>query len=626
MAKCIFLFLFLILAPAARAAEGVQVNATVDRNQVGTGDVINLLVSVSAQDSIQVNPPALPPLKGFELINTSTGVETRSTFQNGRFLTQQSRNFNYMLAITEKGTLTIPEITVTVDGKSYKTQSIKVSATGARSAPNVAQRGQQQRGMDPFEEMDNMEEIFNQMLQRRLAPRFHGQNPGMGQVTPPANPEEAFHIMAEVDKTKAYVGEQVTVNYWLYTRGQIRDIDTLKYPDLRGFWKEEIEMATRLNFEQVVLSGIVYQRALLVSYALFPIKAGKATIDPYRAKCTVVTASNLGFGRPYVFTKASKPIEIEVVDVPAEGRPANYSGAVGNFRVTAQFEPPTAAVNSPVTLRVRFEGNGNAKLIELPKLDLPPSMELYDQKNNAKFAKDGSSYKEFEVMIIPREPGVFQVPAVATTMFDPQSRKFTPLSSQPLSLTVMGTATTPAQPSLTATPAVPQQQAQSELPDLSNAVDAGEGSQRVLNILAVLAFLAAFGVMGFGAWSSLRRRPKRASLSAILMRRLKLVREFANKGDWRRVGVELTNTLYYILGQISDQGGANVDLERLLESTPPSLRAELSEPIRKLVEKCEALSFAPEKMVGDLAEKPKLVALIDESEKVMSRMLELAEL
>src|SRR5690606_23342407 len=141
-------------------------------------------------------------------------------------------------------------------------------------------------------------------------------------------------------------------------------------------------------------------------------------------------------GRPYQFTKASKPIQIEVLDVPNDSRPANFTGAVGQFRLKAQFEPPTGATNQPVTLRIRVDGLGNAKLIELPKLDLPPSFELYDQKSNAKFLRDSTSFKEFEVLIIPREPGVFDVPPVSIATFDPETKKFADVSSQPLKLTV----------------------------------------------------------------------------------------------------------------------------------------------------------------------------------------------
>jgi hypothetical protein len=133
----------------------------------------------------------------------------------------------------------------------------------------------------------------------------HGLNQGTrGQ---PANPDDAFSIQLEVDKNEAFVGEQVTASWYLYTRNHIQNIDTLKYPNLKAFWKEDIELATRLNFQQEVVNGIPYKKALLVSYALFPIKDGSALIDTYKAKCTVISGNMgvFGMGQPMAYTKAS---------------------------------------------------------------------------------------------------------------------------------------------------------------------------------------------------------------------------------------------------------------------------------------------------------------------------------
>jgi hypothetical protein len=610
-----------LLFLAASAAEDVQVTGSVDRNQVGVGDVINFTVSVSSKSSIQVDEPRLAGLEGFELINTSSGVETRSAFENGRFVTEQSRNFTYLLAVAKKGTLTIPPITVHVDGKGYNTQPIQIAVSGERKVPPQAQR----QAPDPFQQLDDMEELFNQMLQRR----FRGAPPGagQGQQQPPVNPDDAFFIHAVADKTKVYVGEQVVANFYLYTRGQIRDIDTLKYPDLKGFWKEDLEMATRLNFEQVVENGVAYQRALLVSYALFPIKAGKATVDSYRAKCTVLTPSNFGFGRPYVFTKASKPIELEVMEIPAAGRPSEFTGAVGRFRLNASFEPLTGATGQPVTLRVRIEGIGNAKLIELPKLNFPPSFELYDQKNQAKYLKDGSSFKEFEVLFLPREPGVFDIPPIGISTFDPESKKFAHVESQAMRLTVTGPggtgAAVPPQAAGGQTPAADQGP---QLPALAMDLGGGVLATTAAPAFTLLLYLVVFGFLGHQGWTKFRRKPKKANLGLMLKRRLIKVRDLSAAKKWRLMGVEGTNAIYFILGQLSEQGGANQDLEKMLEFTPPSLRNELAAPLKDILSRFEALSFAPEKLIEEMTEKSKIQKMIEQLEKTLLRAIELSEI
>ena len=607
--------LVLMLVPL-RAQEGVEVTATVDRNQVGLGDVINLTVSVSAQDSVNVQDPQLPNISGIELLNTSTGVETRSSFTNGRFVSQQSRSFNYMLAVQKPGALVIPPLQVSVNGKVFPTKAITVNVSNQRSQAQRPQRP------DPMGALDDEEELFNQILQRNFPGAGRGaQRPDAG---PPVNPNEAFFIQAEVDKNKAYVGEQVTVAFYIYTRGQIRDIDTLKYPDLKGFWKEELEMATRLNFEQSVVNGIPYQRALLVSYALFPIKPGVAKVDPYKAKCTVLTPTSFGFGRPYQFTKSSREIPIEVMDVPVEGRPANFTGAVGRFRLSAQFEPPTGVTNQPTTLRVRFEGQGNAKLIELPKIDLPPSFELYDQKSQARFLKDGTSFKEFEVLVIPREPGTFDIPPLSVAVFDPESRKFTTVNSQALKIAVTGTASAPGAPAPAVTASAPKDNTP-QLPALATDPGSHQMGEVGQVALTVLFFLGSFTFLGVFGWKRLRQKPKKASLRIVLNRRARKIRELTAAGEFRRVGVEVTNASYYILGQLSDRGGANLELSLLLEQTAPSLRNELAGSIQKLLTQAEALSFAPEGMIGDMTQKPKLEALNKEFERVMGRAIELAE-
>lgn len=613
-----FSLLFLSVMTAVASAEGVEVTASVDRNQVGIGDVINLTIAIGAQESVNVEAPRISNIPGFEIINSSTGSETRSSYVNGRFITQQSRTFNYMLAVTKPGKVEIPSFTVNVEGKAYQTKKIEIAVSNQRSGQNQANRRQRP---DPFGMLDDdEEELFNQMLQRNFPGAIQ-----RGQQGPPVNPNEAFFIQAEVDKTKAYVGEQITVNFFIYTRGQIRDIDTLKYPDLKGFWKEELDMATRLNFEQAVVNGVAYQRALLVSYALFPIKPGPIKIDSYKAKCTVLTPSAFGFGRPYQFTKASREITIDVADVPTQGRPANFTGAVGRFKVTASFEPPTGVTNQPVTLRIRFDGQGNAKLIELPKLDLPATFELYDQKSQAKFIKDGTSFKEFEVLVIPREPGTFDIPPVSSAVFDPDTAKFTNVSSQPLKIAVTGSASAPQPPAASATATPEKLPQEPKLPAL--ATDVGHsGADKILNIsITLILFSASFLFLFFYGWKSLRSKPKKESLRLVLGRRLKNIRNLVEAGEFRRVGVEMTNAAYYILGQISDQGGANLELSLLLEKTPPSLRNELSEPVQKLLTQCEALSFAPESLIGDMKEKSKLETLRQEFERVMVRAIDLAE-
>lgn len=625
--RWVLLFFSLSFWLSFSAFAAVKVIATVDRNEIGEGDPFIYSVRVTSDGG---NPqidsePHLPDLSGLSLINSSSSSESQSSFINGKFMVQQTRTFDYQLSAPRKGVFKIGVTKVVVDGKEYSTQpiQIKVSDSGGGGQVQRQARGGGQQN-DPFggagEDIDEMENMFNQLMQRHMGR-------GMGGQPQNINPNEAFFIQLDTDKDKVYAGEQITASWYLYTRGQIADIDTLKYPELKGFWKEEIEMATRLNFQQAVVNGVIWQKALLVSYALFPIKPGKAVIDPYKAKCTVVLGGPFGFGKAYPFTKSSKPVTVEVEAVPTAGRPSEYSGAVGRFQVSATLDQNSVAANQPVTLKVKFSGRGNAKLIDLPPLNLPPSLELYSQKADSKFFKDGTSYKEFEILLIPREPGQLEVPSIKAAYFDPDKKKFELISSQKLALTV-----TPGKPG--ETPSLPQQANKNPVaqnPDVLTlpppALLSSEPGLltfgKTPKTLWYLVYAAIFIALACRSYFVLLRKPKRENLEAALKRRMKTVQARIAAGDYRKTGVELTNLIYLILGQITEQGGANLEFGKLMEAASPSLRRELSGPIRAVLDRAEQLGFAPENVLGSAKEKSEMNKLRKDVEQVLHKAIAL---
>lgn len=632
MIKIGSLFAFVFFLSGFSAFAAVKVTATVDRNVVSEGDPFIYTINVSSDGG---NPqidsePTLPDLSGLSLINSSSSSESRSSFVNGKFTVQQTRMFEYQISAPRKGKFKIGAAQVIVDGQAYKTQPIEITVNngaGGRAIPPQARGRQQQQDDAMGDDIDEMENMFNQLLQRHMGRGAPGV-PGGGQAQN-VNPNEAFFIQLDVDKDKVYAGEQVTASWYLYTRGQIADIDTLKYPDLKGFWKEEIDMATRLNFEQAILNGVVWQKALLVSYALFPIKAGKSIIDPYKAKCTVVVGGPFGFGKAYPFTKASKPVTIEVQDVPSTGRPPEFSGAVGHFAVNATLDQNNVPANQPVTMKLKFSGRGNAKLIDLPPLNLPKSVELYSQKAEAKFFKDGTSYKEFEILLIPREPGQVEIPPIKAAYFDPDKGKFESISSNKLMLTV-----TPGKPG--EQPALPPS-AKADgaalpanpdvlvLPPPALLSDAGAFSfGKTAKALWFIVYAGIFALLGFKGYFVLLRKPKSENLQAAVKRRMKIVQTHINSGDYRKTGVELTNLIYLILGQITEQGGANLEFSKLMEAASPSVRRELSEPLRKILDRAEELGFAPEKVLGSAKEKTEMNKLRKEAEAVLNKAISLS--
>jgi len=585
----------------------VDVTATVDRNQMAVGEAFVLQVSVSSEDSVQVHPPSLPDIPNTQIINQWASTQSKSsvisTGQGIDFKTIRSKVFNYQILVDREGEVVIPPIAVDVAGTQYRTAPIQLRAYGA-GAGRLANGTppQEDQSAWPRDPVDELEERFNQLLNRQ----FGGPTTG-GFMTGPRNDKDAFFVLAEIDKTEAYKGEQITASWYLYTRGRVQDIDSLKYPNLKGFWKEDIQISTHLNFERDVINGIPYNRALLVSYALFPIEEGKALIDSYRVKATI--AGGFGFGRGFQATKSSEEIPVMIKPLPKDGVPSDFTGAVGEFQMMVDAPSKTIVAHQPFSLKVRFEGRGNAKTIELPKLNLGEGLEVYDVSNESNFFKNGQSYKEFDVLLIAREPGETTLDSFKASYFNPKTRSYATLSSQPITLNVLPGV---KQDSLGEERIQPEEVQEAKLPEIRTQW-AAEKSHRSYQFLIwlvlftiVLLFLLAKLVFDLGFFS------QPPTLQEVLDHRFKELDKLVSKKQLRQLGIQATNTIYYTLGDISGEGGANEEFDKVLAKVAPSVRREIEVPLRKLVDYFGVLGFGPKAYMESLGDTKNLKKNVEE--------------
>ncbi|WP_413288370.1 BatD family protein [Bdellovibrio sp. HCB337] len=642
-----FCLCLLLVSVALPAWAKVTVQSIVDRNEMSVGDSFTLTVSVQSDESVDAQEPRAPDLEGFELLNSwqssSTSQKLMNTSSGMKFEVQRRKDFNYLLAPRKAGTYTVGAFEVVVDGKVYNSQPITLSVGAQGSAPprgGGGQQGQRPRramppgfgnmpGQDMLDEMDRAEEeIFNQLLQRRqqqvppgypggpAAPRANQPEPQFRSL--PTNPNEAFFIQVEVDKTEVFEGEQVTASWYLYTRGQMESLDRLKFPDLKGFWKEIIEEVPSIQFSEEIINGVVYKRALLASHALFPIKPGTAVIDEYKIKSRVRMPNQnfggFGFGQAYEYTKSSQRVKIKVNPLPIDNRPKDFSGAVGQFDVNASVDSQNILVNQAFSLKVRFEGNGNAKLIELPAIEWPKTVEVYDTKSDAKFFKNGRSYKEFEVLLIPRQEGELRIPAISVGTFDPQAKKYVNRQTQEIVLNVEANPNAPSG-NVTGGPVAPGAAAPQAgkapvnnlsgkvLPDLIMAWDEPGKFKMASQPMFWGGIYALVGL--FLVWRSkveLGWGRRRQNLRDLVNKRYKKLDGLLKKNDYRGIGAEMMNIFNLVLGSISGQEASGLDLDKMLERIPPSLRREHGETLKKQYEVFQVMSFAPENMLGTYKE------------------------
>ncbi len=604
----LWLSLFLILSPQWSLA-GVAVRASIEQTQVGVSEPFELTIAVVSDSSVDVSEPSVGQIPGFQIVrawSSSSRSEAKMSFSNGRPDVQVSRTteFHYLLQPEKVGPKQkIPAFQVVVDGKTYNTQAFTVDVV-----PDSQAAKRSQPPMFEEDEDDPVAQAFQQLLRGRdLVEPFERRRP-RGSMRPPenVNPKELFFLHADVDKKEVYEGEQITVTWSLYTRGTLRHLDRLKFPDLKGFWKEIIEEVPALSFETEVINGVRYDRALLAAHALFPIKPGVAVIDEYKVRAQVYGPNSFGFGmgQGYTFNRSSERVKITVKPLPNEGRPSKFSGAVGAFEIAASLVSDRAVVNEPIALKVRISGKGNAKLIEFPDVKWPTELELYDKKEDSKFFKDGTSYKEFEVLLIPRASGDLVIPSIPLSQFDPAQKVYKVTQSQPLKISVTGSATPKTEAPSTSFLGSKPQTREKVLP----APLLEDSSRWLTNKWPLRVALALFFSLGI-LWLLWMYRRDFVEISfheklsrEIRSRERMISKMFRDKKSTAAV-TETLNVLNSSVQQMVDRRGGSSnskDFVRLLDALPLSTRNLVSEKLLRAHQMLEQHAFAPEALRAQL--------------------------
>jgi hypothetical protein len=446
----------LVAAAPARAAD-VKFTAEADRTELGMDESVSLKLNAEYEGDVSFSEPTIQA-PDFEVVNQYSGSFTRSTYTNGRFEVRYSQSITKVLRPLKTGALRISQIQIKADNQVYHAPDVvvQVSPAGAGSPPP--------RG-------------------------YGGGGNGLRGSLKPASGRPVM-IRAEVDRQKAYKGEQIVVSYYVLRRAQLNNLNVDKFPELKGFLREELEMPYlqgRLEWKKEILDGVAYYKALLIRYAAYPLQEGKLRVDPLSTKCTYFAQPGGGLSdeedpfmqffrqlTPRVVSEKSDGLDIEVLPLPEDGKPPTFTGGVGDFGIVAAVDKVEARANEPVTLTVKVEGRGNVAAIGSPKAKWPDNVELYDSKGQAKPSKAGVGTKIFEFLLIPRAPGKVTLPSLDFSFFDPVRKAYVTKSTEPITLTVTEAAPgsapaagNPATAVAPANPAAPRAEAAAPKEDLA---------------------------------------------------------------------------------------------------------------------------------------------------------------
>lgn len=408
-----------LLAWSEAAAQGPELRAYVDRTPVPLNQQFELSVEFSGADANQAPQPSPPDLSGFATY-LGSGSSQNIQIVNGRMSVSRTLTFHFIA--TKAGTHTIPSIQIDYQGKTYATDAIRIevvqgSTPGRSGAP----------------------------------PSTHGGSPN----APDANDfSDYLFLRAAVDKKRVYQNEPVVVTYRIYTALNVQRYGISKLPSTVGFWREEFELPNPPTMRDEVINGRRYRVAEIKKMALFPQSAGEHTIEPLVIECDIEVRRRrnrrdlfdnffddpfFGFSRTERRTLASNALTIDVRPLPEANKPANFTGAVGDFTLSATVDKPAVQVNEAITYRLTVAGTGNIKFLPEPKVAWPRDFEVYDPKISERIERTGGvirGEKTFEYLLIPRFPGGHVLGPIRYAYFDLGTESYKTLTADPITIEV----------------------------------------------------------------------------------------------------------------------------------------------------------------------------------------------
>jgi hypothetical protein len=259
--------------------------------------------------------------------------------------------------------------------------------------------------------------------------------------------KDDVYIKASVNNSHPYLGQQVVVTYKIYTRLPVSNLAIDKVASFKGLWSQDLlSNKTTLSQQNETIHGKQYVVAVIRKLALIPQQTGELKVDPLQLQCSIqVRLQNKSpngndpfqnfFNDPFFnqnvrninTTLASNPVVLHVKPLPEKGQPANFSGAVGDFRLQTSIDKPELSTNDALTLKVTITGKGNLELISAPKVNFPADFETYDPKVVPNIIKtnDGiSGSMEYDYIAIPRNPANVVIKPVTFTYFNPADKKY----------------------------------------------------------------------------------------------------------------------------------------------------------------------------------------------------------
>ncbi|TDJ06393.1 MAG: protein BatD [Deltaproteobacteria bacterium] len=388
---------FFVLSCGITQAQ-VQFEAKVSKKKLGINERLRVDFIMN-QDGDNFNPPSF---EGFRVVG-GPNQSISNSYINGK--RSYSKTYSYFLSPKSKGKFKINQATIEIEGEIYKTLPIYVVITSAVDKPK---------------DENDADYVAS----------------------------ENVHLVAELSNSNPYLNEAITVVYKLYVSHNVsitrswREIDSPKYAD---FWSQTIDNRGDSKIYEGTYKGEDYRYVILRRTVLYPQKTGKLNIEPLTLDVPIDVMSNRRdiFGRR-LMSHVNKTISagnriITVKPLPTIGRPDKFTGAVGDFQFRVETNKTTLNANESLELKVTVTGKGNLKLFDLPSLNLPSSLEVYEpiHDNQINTTFDGMQGTVTETYtVVPQFKGNYPIRPISFSYFDVVSKTYKTISSKEIIINV----------------------------------------------------------------------------------------------------------------------------------------------------------------------------------------------
>jgi hypothetical protein len=388
--RLLFCLIFLV---SANIQSQISFDAKVSKKRLGLNERLRVDF-VMNENGDDFTPP---PFTNFQIVSGPQQSVSRSWVNGVRSF---SKTYTYFLTPKRKGKVTLGQAVIVIKGEVYKTLPIPLEVTSAVEKPN-----------DP----NNIDYITDQNIR----------------------------LVAEISNIQPYLNEGITVLYKLYFRNpiSISDVQELESPSYGDFWSHlikigQVRVNTRGEYKGEPFNEVVWRKVVL-----YPQKTGKLDIEPLSLNLSLSVPSDRRdlFGRR-ILTQGQKTISagrrvINVKSLPEKNKPTDYTGAVGSFDFDVIIDKNALKASESFQAKIKVKGKGNLKLFNLPSINVPNTLEVYEPEHseNVKISLSGMEGTiEDTYTIVPKYQGKYPIPPVQFSYFDPKTSNYKTLRSQDL--------------------------------------------------------------------------------------------------------------------------------------------------------------------------------------------------